>query len=95
MFVSVALIYVTRDSLPVIGLLWNPRMLPFFYLMRFLMMMVGAVEVLGRCWSNVVRNRTRPRAAGRRVELADRPGSWASWCWSSSAGSIRCSRSAT
>ncbi len=56
MFVSVALIYVTRDSLPVIGLLWNPRMLPFFYLIRFLLMMVGAVEVLSLL-ANVVRNR--------------------------------------
>ena len=36
----------TQDSLPVIGLLWNPRLLPFLYLVRYLLMMVGAVEVL-------------------------------------------------
>jgi hypothetical protein len=25
----------------VIGLLWNPRLLPFLYLVRYLLMMVG------------------------------------------------------
>ncbi|MBI5089001.1 MAG: hypothetical protein HZB15_09130 [Actinobacteria bacterium] len=40
----VAGVYVTRDSLPVIGLLWNPRLLPFIYLVRYLLMMVGIVE---------------------------------------------------
>ena len=40
----VAGVYVTRDSLPVIGLLWNPRLLPFLYLTRYLLMMVGIVE---------------------------------------------------
>ena len=40
----VAAVYVTRDSLPVIGLLWNPRLLPFLYLLRYLLMMVGLVE---------------------------------------------------
>jgi hypothetical protein len=40
----IAGVYVTRDSLPVIGLLWNPRLLPFVYLLRYLLMMVGIVE---------------------------------------------------
>ncbi len=40
----VTLVYLTRDSLPVIGLLWNPRLLPFLYLLRYLLMMVGFVE---------------------------------------------------
>ncbi|MFN8022698.1 MAG: 6-pyruvoyl-tetrahydropterin synthase-related protein [Acidimicrobiales bacterium] len=40
----VAGVYVTRDSLPVIGLLWNPRLLPFVYILRYLLMMVGIVE---------------------------------------------------
>lgn len=40
----VALVYLTRDSLPLIGLLWNPRLLPFLYLLRYLLMMVGIVE---------------------------------------------------
>ena len=39
--------YVTRDSLPGIGLLWNPRLLPFIYLMRYLLMMIGAIELIG------------------------------------------------
>ena len=39
-------VYVTRDSLPVIGLLWNPRLLPFVYLLRYLLMMVGIVEIV-------------------------------------------------
>ncbi len=40
----VAGVYITRDSLPVIGLLWNPRLLPFVYLLRYLLMMVGIAE---------------------------------------------------
>ncbi len=43
----VGLVYLTRDSLPGIGLLWNPRLLPFIYLMRYLLMMIGALEVIG------------------------------------------------
>ena len=30
---AVVLVYLTRDSLPVIGLLWNPRVLPLLYLL--------------------------------------------------------------
>jgi hypothetical protein len=43
----VAAVYLTRDSLPVIGLLWNPRLLPFVYLLRYLLMMIGIVELGG------------------------------------------------
>ena len=39
-------VYVTRDSLPGIGLLWNPRLLPFVYLLRYFLMMIGALEVI-------------------------------------------------
>ena len=42
----VAGVYITRDSLPVIGLLWNPRLLPFIYLLRYILMMVGIVETV-------------------------------------------------
>jgi hypothetical protein len=42
----VVLVYVTRDSLPGIGLLWNPRLLPFIYLLRYMLMMIGALEVI-------------------------------------------------
>lgn len=38
--------YLARESLPVVGLLWNPRILPFLYLMRLMLMMVGIVEVV-------------------------------------------------
>jgi hypothetical protein len=52
----VALVYLTRDSLPVIGLLWNPRLLPFLYLVRYLLMMVGIVEVVAVI-VNILRDR--------------------------------------
>jgi len=52
----VAGVYLTRDSLPIIGLLWNPRLLPFIYLTRYLLMAIGAFEVLSLLW-NLVRNR--------------------------------------
>ena len=55
-FVFAALVYATRDSLPGIGLLWNPRVLPFLYLMRYLLMAVGAVELLS-VLVNMARNR--------------------------------------
>ncbi len=54
--VLVAGVFVTRDSLPIIGLLWNPRLLPFIYLVRYLLMMVGAVAVM-QIALNVVRER--------------------------------------
>lgn len=37
-------VFAARDSLPVIGLLWNPRVLPFFYLVRYMLMMIGIYE---------------------------------------------------
>ena len=39
-------VYITRDSLPVIGLLWNPRLLPFMYLLRYMLMMIGIYAVI-------------------------------------------------
>ncbi|MEJ7798997.1 MAG: hypothetical protein WKF60_00660, partial [Ilumatobacter sp.] len=54
--VLVAGVYVAQDSLPVIGLLWNPRLLPFMYLVRYLLMMIGLFEVLNLAW-NVVKDR--------------------------------------
>ncbi len=45
--ITVALVYLTQDSLPVIGLLWNPRLLPFIYFLRYLLMMIGVVEIVG------------------------------------------------
>jgi hypothetical protein len=52
----VALVYLTRDSLPLIGLLWNPRLLPFVYLTRYLLMVIGALELI--TWAvNAARDR--------------------------------------
>ncbi len=39
-------VFISRDSLPVIGLLWNPRVLPFVYLVRYMLMMIGIYEVV-------------------------------------------------
>ena len=57
-------VYLTRNSLPVIGLLWNPRLLPFLYLVRLLLMMVGAVELT----QFVIRGTRGVRALSHRVE---------------------------
>ncbi|MEM1332889.1 MAG: hypothetical protein AAGG08_05465, partial [Actinomycetota bacterium] len=57
------LVWNTRDSLPVIGLLWNPRLLPFFYLARYLLMVIGALELI--TWvANAMRARGANRSAG-------------------------------
>ncbi|MEM9747810.1 MAG: hypothetical protein AAF945_14025, partial [Actinomycetota bacterium] len=50
------LVWNTRDSLPFIGLLWNPRLLPFLYLTRYLLMIIGAYELI-RWIVNTARNR--------------------------------------
>ena len=52
---TVAGVYATQDSLPIIGLLWNPRLLPLLYFVRYLLMMIGIVEVAGflvNAWRN-------------------------------------------
>ena len=45
-FALMAATYLARDSLPVIGLLWNPRLLPFLCLVRLLLCMVGIVDTV-------------------------------------------------
>ena len=67
--VLVAGVYLAKDSLPMIGLLWNPRLLPFLYLCRYLLMMVGAVEVLTLLW-NAIGNRRARESPGVWVESA-------------------------
>jgi len=37
---------IAQQSLPVIGLLWNPRILPFVYLLRYMLAMIGVMEVI-------------------------------------------------
>jgi hypothetical protein len=56
-------VYLARDSLPVIGLLWNPRLLPFLYLVRYLLMMIGAFEIMSLFW-NMIRNRPAQERPG-------------------------------
>lgn len=37
---------VAQGGLPVIGLLWNPRILPFLYLLRYMLAAIGVYEVI-------------------------------------------------
>ena len=37
---------VAQNGLPIIGLLWNPRVLPFMYLLRYMLAAIGVYEVL-------------------------------------------------
>lgn len=39
-------VYLFNDSLPVIGLLWNPRLLPMLNLCRYLLAAIGVVEAV-------------------------------------------------
>jgi len=41
-----AAVHIAQDSLPVIGLLWNPRILPFLHLVRYLLAVIGLVEIV-------------------------------------------------
>ena len=78
--IAMAMVYLTRDSLPIIGLLWNPRVLPWVYVIRYMMMMIGAAEV-GGALIDWLRNRPAHEipGVGTRSLLAggdrrDRPG---------------------
>jgi hypothetical protein len=43
--VFVVFVYLFNDSLPIIGLLWNPRLLPMLNMCRYLLAAVGVVEI--------------------------------------------------
>ncbi len=43
-------VFVSRGGLPVIGMLWNPRLLPFLYLLRYMLMMIGLYELAVGLW---------------------------------------------
>ncbi len=47
--VFTAFVYLFNDSLPVIGLLWNPRLLPMLNMCRYLLAAVGIVELVHAC----------------------------------------------
>lgn len=65
-------VWIARDSLPVIGLLWNPRLLPFFYLARYLLMVIGALELV--TW---MVNAARARLANRTLDDFESVGAFA------------------
>ncbi|MEY3618440.1 MAG: hypothetical protein RL726_1138 [Actinomycetota bacterium] len=44
--VFAAFVYLFNDSLPVIGLLWNPRLLPMLNMCRYLLAGIGAIELV-------------------------------------------------
>lgn len=64
-----AFVYVAKDSLPVLGLLWNPRVLPGFYLVRYLLMMYGAYHLLALLWNSI-----RDRRANAEPSAAEATG---------------------
>ena len=68
-------VFVARESLPIIGLLWNPRILPFFYLMRYMLMMVGIYETVVAVARFVSLEHTAARVAktGEEQTLAPSP----------------------
>ena len=39
-------VFLFNDSLPIIGLLWNPRLLPMFNMCRYLLVAVGIIELV-------------------------------------------------
>ena len=68
-------VFVARESLPIIGLLWNPRILPFLYLVRYMLMMVGIYEVFVAVARFVSLERAAARVAktGEEQMLGDSP----------------------
>jgi len=68
-------VVVTRRSLPVIGLLWNPRLLPFLYLLRYMLAFLGAWELVAGAWrwwsvERALRAGVAPSAPAPAVERA-------------------------
>lgn len=59
-----AFVFLFRDSLPVIGLLWNPRLLPFVNMCRYLLAAIAVHEIVQAVW--------RARANARYTALLER-----------------------
>ncbi len=57
--VFAAFVYLFNDSLPIIGLLWNPRLLPMFNMCRYLLAGIGIIELV----SFIVRYAQQERSA--------------------------------
>jgi len=66
-------VFVARESLPIIGLLWNPRILPFFYIMRYLLFMIGLHAVATYVVRAFTPQRQRPDTDVDHSTLADAP----------------------
>ena len=63
--VLIAGVFLSKQGLPGVGLLWNVRLLPFLYLLRYLLAMVGIAEIV---WG--ILRISRNRAVHRRVARA-------------------------
>ena len=75
-------VYLFNDSLPVIGLLWNPRLLPMLNMCRYLLAGIGVIETV----SAIVRlvQWEKFRASGHVVEAGiPASGSWIERRWES------------
>ena len=48
---------IAQGGLPVIGLLWNPRILPFLYLLRYMLAAIGVYEVFAYVRSSIALQR--------------------------------------
>lgn len=64
-------VFVTRGSIPGLGLLWNPRLLPFVYFTRYLLMVAGAYELVS--WAV---NAWRRQVAGSDLKATDSVGAF-------------------
>lgn len=70
--VFVAMVYLFKDSLPVIGLLWNPRLIPMINLCRYFLTAIAVWEVVTFAVRHVQLNRfARAAVAGRPAEAPD------------------------
>ncbi|MFM8856181.1 MAG: 6-pyruvoyl-tetrahydropterin synthase-related protein [Actinomycetota bacterium] len=73
-------VYLFNDSLPVIGLLWNPRLLPMLNMCRYLLAAIGVVEAV----SALVRLAQWEKFRGHALEPGvPVEGSWISRKWES------------
>ncbi len=71
-------VYLFNDSLPVIGLLWNPRLLPMLNLCRYLLAAIGVVETVSAVVRLVQWERFRSHALEPGVPV---DGSWIARKW--------------
>jgi hypothetical protein len=66
--VFAAFVFLFNDSLPIIGLLWNPRLLPMFNMCRYLLAGIGIIELV----SFIVRYAQQERAARQSEVFVER-----------------------